>query len=694
MRKLLILFFLLIIIVVVSAEECSVNDSFSVKTSAWVSGAGNAYGYVYTGSTIRKTGTNFVSYAEILPAYAPPSYSFTAYCSNGQTASFSTNLVQGTLIAKINYNNSEYKVNILFTYTGNKFWIYKNVYKNGVADDNYWFEVPTGTDWAVESVRIRPLSIPSSVCNSQGGVASVGDYTSTAVVYMAGAGSLFPSEADKEAIGFAYYSAGSGYYYGLLLSTYNANWYYLRSTNTLTFNITYSYNNGLYTLALIKSGQDTSTITIYVNDAEVINNTTLLNTFNFSAFGKIKAELYLFGRSVKEVLDYNKNLTCIKKEEEGSLGDVFVCVKSVSGIPIKKYFLTENITNNTYTVSDGCIKLNYLLGLSNVQFIVDPLFLADLRENITLTTIMPGYNYITLNNYYYNINIIAKFINVLGNALPLGCSYTVNGELIPDKSQSIGTFAVAGGFFDNVSLQLPAGNYNLTVKTRIMGISREKQVSLTLLDNEYNKKIIVAFHIIGENVTIESYNTSMLYIQIVDANYAPVAGAKVSVCEENKAICVDYTTDGNGLAKHEVELGKTYKIKVYYADKLKAEKIVTALNSFENIVIAIAISEEERMKESEEQNITVSDNQKIVSISFNILQNPAVLGLIIVLGLAIVAATNAGERIGLITFVAALGVFTYVIPLLPQVIFVVVAIVAMILFSWKIVGRLVGGGEE
>ena len=63
----------------------------------------------------------------------------------------------------------------------------------------------------------------------------------------------------------------------------------------------------------------------------------------------------------------------------------------------------------------------------------------------------------------------------------------------------------------------------------------------------------------------------------------------------------------------------------------------------------------------------------------------------ILISITVLAAANGGERIGLLTFVAGLGVLTFVIPLLPQVIFVVVAVIAFILFGWQAVSKVVEG---
>lgn len=323
----------------------------------------------------------------------------------------------------------------------------------------------------------------------------------------------------------------------------------------------------------------------------------------------------------------------------------------------------------------------------------------------TTLTLAPGVNEVTVPVYAYFVNLRVFYrpppVGSAGSTvLPLSFYYNYTGEVRPNKTTVVGTVASSVMYAnENATVQLLAGNYNFTVKTRIMFAERTKTVNVSLLDDKYNKYITVYFGLAGEEAQIGESISPILRVVVLDQYNNPVNNVTIKVYDNNSLVANQVARDGAAIVGG-VEIGKSYKIEVWLGVVKKAEKTVTVTSPLEQVFIVINLREEERrIIESGGDAVApaagTSGNQAFyISLANNLLTNPAIWGLVIVIALAIIASANAGERIGLITFIAGLGVFTYVIPLIPQVIFVVVAIVAFILFSWKVLNKFVEGGDE
>lgn len=358
---------------------------------------------------------------------------------------------------------------------------------------------------------------------------------------------------------------------------------------------------------------------------------------------------------------------------------------------VKLYGIADNVTNSYNVVDNYVFDVSHLLNRT-VNFTVHPL-LETRAERSGVVNVTNQTTFILNNTYIYTLSISTVYSHLLGTNY-LFFRYTVTGSACPNKDADCFEYTVGGTADGKLLLQLFAGSYTITLKTKTGMIERSKEFNISLLDNQYYKNIVWSIGLLSDELNLETGNASKLKIIVVDQNGKAVQNALVSIDD-----LISAKTDVNGSVVFDVAFGDNYTVKVYVANNLKAIKYIQVDDVVVNYIIQITLSDEER-RQLVPTPTTPTPAQPTQQFEFTadkitaIMSNPAIWGLIIVIGLAIVAAANAGERIGLITFVAALGVFTYIIPLLPQVIFIVVAIVAMILFSWKVVGRLVGGGEE
>lgn len=394
---------------------------------------------------------------------------------------------------------------------------------------------------------------------------------------------------------------------------------------------------------------------------------------------------YTTGRLLKT---YNliEKLECFPQTPQEPAKIAYLRVKTANGIMLEKYKIYVQDYNVEKETTNGVIDLSEFVN-QTITLEIKPEFLSSASENITLS-VTEGENIVTLSSYFYAVTLRVYYSNLQGYLLPISFNYNFAGDVYPDKTNYRGFMSTGGTAFANITKLLPAGYYNLTVNTTLFGFERSAQKEITLMDNIYYRFYTVKFDLVSSSIEESSALSAMLTVLVENATGKKVDNATVKLFDVNWNKKAEQFTVNGQTTFANLTLYETYYVQVYYKGVKKAEQSVKINYPAEviKIVVDVDVAEETETGEGliEEQ----------AGRAFNIINNPAIWGLVIVIALAIVAAANAGERIGLITFVAALGVFTYIIPLLPQVIFIVVAIIAMILFSWKIAGRFVGGGEE
>jgi len=395
------------------------------------------------------------------------------------------------------------------------------------------------------------------------------------------------------------------------------------------------------------------------------------------------------------------NLECISQAVQAKYMYKLV---DKAGNTIQEYKLIDTDYAVEYTTENGVVNADYLMTNVTVIPLFEPALSFDYQINTTDQIIT-----ITAENLYvYTVEVVAKFRRPLTNELtPWPFEYNFDGIMLPDKNTTAGNYAYGGTAYGETIFQLPAGEYNVTISSEVcaLGICREdiRQFTLSLLDNNYYKKIYVEYNVFGSNLDINDTNKSTLNVIVLDQNGNYVNGLIVKLYDNDSVINTVITAEGGKAKFTGLELNHEYTIKVYYynadtgVEILKATKTIV-IRSLENTVyVTVYLSKEEKPDltpttppppggggggeggEEVAQNILAA-----------VVGNYAFWGFLLLCVLSVAAASSAGERIGLIVFVGGLGVLTFVIPLLPTAIFMIVAIVAGILFTWKVMDKIMG----
>jgi len=377
------------------------------------------------------------------------------------------------------------------------------------------------------------------------------------------------------------------------------------------------------------------------------------------------------------------------------LGKAELKVKAKEGdIFIKQFRVIVNGTYE-YVTDKYSVDLTQFLG-QTVDLQIIPMFDDRLAENRTIT-ITVGDNIITLDSYFYAVTMKAYYLNPLGQLKPTAFNYEINGEIVADKENSVGNIIYTGGAIDNYTLIIPAGIYNFTFKTNVLGFNKEDTKQVELLDNNYYRTLTFIASLTSTEISEYANESALLQVYVVDQNDNDVNNAVVRLYDSNNNLIAEQKTKDGYTVFSGLNIGSSYKVSVYVADLKKAEKTVTVNEQAQAIVIKITLSDSERRDLEEEDGGTETGGiegggggEVAQNILAAVVGNYAFWGFMILCVLSVAAASSAGERIGLIVFVGGLGVLTFVIPLLPTAIFMIVAIVAGILFTWKVMDKIMG----
>jgi len=323
-----------------------------------------------------------------------------------------------------------------------------------------------------------------------------------------------------------------------------------------------------------------------------------------------------------------------------------------------------------------------------------PLFDERLAENKTVT-ISKGENIVELDNYYYAVQLKAQYKDLLNNIFPIAFSWKIEGVMLPDKETEAGNLIYGGTAYDNYTVIIPAGYYNVTFKSNILGFEKSDTKQVSLLDNNYYKFITFVATLTSTEIEEGNATSAILQVIVQDQYSQKVDNAVIKVYDNNLLIANQKTVRGVAIIGG-LEIGKTYTVEVWFADKKKAEKAVTINDAATTILFTIHISEDEIITTTVTPPPPPGDGggeggeEVAQNILAAVVGNYAFWGFLLLCVLSVAAASSAGERIGLIVFVGGLGVLTFVIPLLPTAIFMIVAIVAGILFTWKVMDKIMG----
>jgi len=347
--------------------------------------------------------------------------------------------------------------------------------------------------------------------------------------------------------------------------------------------------------------------------------------------------------------------------------------------------------NQTF-VSDANGVVN-LPKLTDATVTVIPFFRPDLAFNTTLTT-QPGITYIIAPYYVYTIKIKVFYIPLTGEKLPAGFNYAFTGQEYADKVNLTNPNVTVGGTAnDNVTVQLLAGNYELTLKTALtyLGadiVTRQINYSLSLFDDNYYRELTWYTGLFGDSIDLNASNLPILSVIVIDQNSKPVANAYIYLNDTNNTNLAIKPTDENGNAVFYVRNGQSYTVSVYYNGVFKALKTINypadQLAVQVNFQIYIAPGE---VQQGVPANLTQEQVQnQITSILTIILTNYAIWAFIFIIIFAAYAAKISGSpEIGILTAVICIGVFTFIVPWLPVQILALLGVLAGVLLGLKVV---------
>jgi len=427
------------------------------------------------------------------------------------------------------------------------------------------------------------------------------------------------------------------------------------------------------------------------------------NSENVLKSGTAKSDLFITKSELAFIRFYDSfdfqaiNESCMT--QGGGFRTATLKVKGNGGIWINNYKIVIN--GEDEKVVDG-----YTADISayvdqNVTIDVYPLFDERLKETHNVS-VVEGLNELQLSNYYYSIQLRAYYKDPLGNLKPVGFSWLIQGVMKPDKVNYAGNFSMGGTGFSNFTVLVPAGEYNITFGANVLGFNKEDTQTLTLLDDAYYRYVTFIASLTSTEIEQGASSSAILQVILKDQYGNDVNNATIKVYDGNNTLIANqFTHDGQAIVGG-LEIGSSYKIEVWVGQTKKAEKSITITEASQTVIITINLNEQEEKYLSGGGDtafgggtggaITGGDTHTVAqNIVLSIFSSYGFWGLVILISVTVLAAANGGERIGLLTFVAGLGVLTFVIPLLPQVIFVVVAVVAFILFGWQAVGKIAEG---
>ena len=380
--------------------------------------------------------------------------------------------------------------------------------------------------------------------------------------------------------------------------------------------------------------------------------------------------------------DLSEKLNCLNPEFVGLKKLKLV---DLAGNQIKIW--SVNISGAIYESNEnGFIEVD---NLQNQQITVYPLKRNDLAFTTTVST-LSDITTITASIYVYTVQIGVKQIDITGNPSPASFSYNITGEEYANKSTLTNpSFATEGTAFDNITVYLLPGNYNIKLRTSTVIFSKENTTAISLFDNNYYRKIIWTVGLTSDRFDQTLLTNPILSVLVIDQNGKPVV-AEVQLYDQSGNLLAPKMTGENGTAIFTVQPGYNYTIKVFYAGNLKSIKNIyyPANETTFHVTIAISISPEERAMAS--GNNTTAKGigvEQTINWATSIIINPLIIALIMILLIGGAVARVGGTEIGLIAVIAGIGIFTFIVPVLPIQILAVIGVAAGVLFGLRIVRK-------
>jgi hypothetical protein len=342
------------------------------------------------------------------------------------------------------------------------------------------------------------------------------------------------------------------------------------------------------------------------------------------------------------------------------------------------------LNGEEYRSSGGYVRVP---DLRDQTITVIPFNRYDLQFNTTVSTLADT-TQITAPFYVYTVQIAVRQQGFTGEPTPASFSYQITGEEYAMKTALTNPdFSMEGAGYDNVTVYLLPGNYQLTLRTATLIFTRENSTNLTLFDDRYYRKIVWTAGLLGDSFTESALTSPLLTVLVIDQNSTPVSNAEVQLYDSTDSMIAVKTTKNDGLAAFYVQSGMNYTLKVYYAKNLKAVKSFQYPENETTLHITVPISiTPEEISQAAGTAVPSSAAETVGWVSA-LLINPVFIALIFILIMGGGVAAAGGTEIGLLATVAGIAIFTFVVPVLPVQILAIIGVVAGVLFGLRLVRK-------
>jgi hypothetical protein len=252
----------------------------------------------------------------------------------------------------------------------------------------------------------------------------------------------------------------------------------------------------------------------------------------------------------------------LDKELESCLNPNLVGLKKLELIDQAGNRITQFsvvINDIEYSSSNGYV---HTPDLRNQQVTVIPLNRYDLQFNTTVSTVT-DITQITAPLYVYTVQIVVRQQDIMGGLSPVSFRYNITGEEYANKTELTNpSFHIEGPGYDNVTVFLLPGNYQLTLRTVTIPFAKENSTNITLFDSKYYRKITWTVGLMGDSFAESVLTSPLLTVLVVDQNSMPVASAEVQLYDSLDNLLAPKVTKSDGLAQFSVQPGFNYTIKV------------------------------------------------------------------------------------------------------------------------------------
>jgi hypothetical protein len=332
-------------------------------------------------------------------------------------------------------------------------------------------------------------------------------------------------------------------------------------------------------------------------------------------------------------------------------------------------------------------------GYINVPELIDqpitviPFKRYDLQFNTTVST-QEDTTVITAPFYVYTVQVAVRQQGLTGDPTPASFTYTIRGEEYANKTELTNPdFRKEGAGYDNITVYLLPGNYQLTLRTATLIFTRENSTNLTLFDDRYYRKIVWTAGLLSDSFSETALTSPLLSVLVIDQNSTPVSNAEVQLYDSTDSMIAANITKNDGHVFFYVMPGQNYTLKVFYAKNLKAVKSFQFPENETTLHITVPISITPEEIHQAQQTGMPSSTAEMTGWVAGLLINPVFIALLFILLMGGGVAAVGGTEMGLIAVVAGIAIFTFIVPILPVQILAVIGVAAGVLFGLRLVRK-------